>query len=121
MAAIDDPAASNLSPVRPFNPASLAPNVRLQLPLSRRGKGPGLLIFVPDQGRRASKSTKTLEPEPLQKWAEEGFVVIEVTLGEVTSRPVRDVLSIQDSCDRAIDTFKGLPDCTIEQVGVIGR
>lgn len=122
MAANDDQGVSNLSVVEPFNPVLLSANVRLQRPLSRRGKGPGLLIFLSAQEHRVPASTKTLEPVPLQKWAEEGFAVVEVTLGEVASRPVRDALNdVHDACETATDALKVLPECTNGQVGVIGR
>ena len=46
----------------------------LQPPLSRRGRGPGLILLLdPYHG-----SPKTLDPPPLQKWAEEGYAVAQV-------------------------------------------
>lgn len=45
-----------------------AGSLSLQPPLTRRGHGPGLIVFVPalDGKTRA----ETLDPEPVQKWAE---------------------------------------------------
>jgi carboxymethylenebutenolidase len=58
---------TNFSPLHLSAKAvSLAANVRLQTPLSRRGKGPGLLIFVLAEYNGAGESSKTLDPEPLQ-------------------------------------------------------
>ena len=114
--------ASDLSPLQPFNPVFLAANVRLQRPLSRRGKGPALIIFLPDQDHRPPASKTTLDPAPLQKWAEEGFAVAEVTIGGLAPSPTRDVLSVQDACERSAAALNALPECTSDgQVGVIGR
>lgn len=55
--------------------------VVLQAPLSRRGTGPGIVIVLPNPSQisRNEGSTKPLDPEPVLKWAEEGFAVAEVT------------------------------------------
>jgi carboxymethylenebutenolidase len=55
--------------------------VVLQPPLSRRGTGPGIVLVLPDstQISRNEGSTKPLDPEPVLKWAEEGFAVVGVT------------------------------------------
>lgn len=56
----------------------------LQPPLSRRGTGPGLIIVqhALDVLTAAVKATDSpsLDPEPVQKWAEEGFAVAAITL-----------------------------------------
>ncbi|OAA74742.1 hypothetical protein LEL_08323 [Akanthomyces lecanii RCEF 1005] len=56
----------------------------LQPPLSRRGTGPGLILVqhAIDVLTDAVKATDSpsLDPEPVQKWAEEGFAVAAVTL-----------------------------------------
>ena len=56
----------------------------LQPPLSRRGTGPGLILVqhALDVLTSAVKATETpsLDPEPIQKWAEEGFAVAAITL-----------------------------------------
>lgn len=49
----------------------------LQPPLSRRGSGPGVIVITPQQNRLYSKPKGTsLDPDPIQKWAEEGFAVV---------------------------------------------
>ena len=96
-------------------PISVATDVLLQTPLSRRGKGPGLLLIVPNnyQGRISADFNKTLDPEPLQKWAEEGFAVVEVRV---------EVNGALDTCELAIEALLDLPQCTSEEkVGVIGN
>ncbi|KAL1859902.1 acetylcholinesterase activity protein [Paecilomyces lecythidis] len=58
--------------------AVLAPNAILQPPLSRRGHGPGLILVIPASYGAYGKNNETLDPEPVQKWAEEGYAVVEV-------------------------------------------
>ncbi|RXW25752.1 hypothetical protein EST38_g83 [Candolleomyces aberdarensis] len=55
----------------------ISERLSVQPPLSRRGHGPGLLIFLPRLSGEvpASNRQKPLDPEPVQKWAEEGFAV----------------------------------------------
>ncbi|PVH86371.1 NTF2-like protein [Cadophora sp. DSE1049] len=92
-------------------PTSVATDILLQTPLSRRGEGPGLLLIVPRdyQGRNTSDANKTLDPEPLQKWAEEGFAVAEARFGGVL-----------EHCEQPIKALLELPQCTSkEKVGVI--
>ena len=62
---------------------TLGPNVVLQPPLSRRGHGPGLIAFLPSLDTHAEDDTrrKPLDPEPVQKWAEEGFAVVGIACG----------------------------------------
>ncbi|KAL1741765.1 hypothetical protein HDZ31DRAFT_44713 [Schizophyllum fasciatum] len=64
---------------------ALSANASLQPPLTRRGTGPGMIMFLPhaskvqpaDSGPAAEGVSvqKSLDPEPVQKWAEEGFAV----------------------------------------------
>jgi len=58
---------------------TLSENVVLQPPLTRRGTGPGLITFLPSSSFAARTGKKPLDPEPVQKWAEEGFAVLGVT------------------------------------------
>ncbi|KAF2442265.1 NTF2-like protein [Karstenula rhodostoma CBS 690.94] len=62
----------------PSAPAQhLSPHLTLQPPLSRRGSGPGLILVV-DHYAQLEVSEKSLDPPPLQKWAEEGFAVVQI-------------------------------------------
>jgi len=57
-------------------------NIVLQPPLSRRGTGPGIIIFLPNLAHvdLADQSVaKPLDPDPITKWAEEGFAVVAIT------------------------------------------
>ncbi|KKK15204.1 hypothetical protein ARAM_002023 [Aspergillus rambellii] len=66
----------------------VGPNVVLQPPLSRCRRGPGLLIVRPSLYVDCPKNNKSLDPEPLQKWAEESFAVAQATFDEaLTSLP----------------------------------
>lgn len=118
MALDSDQAAVDLSPIASFSPTTLAANVRLQRPLSRRGNGPGLMIFLAGPYSSPKVPAKCLDPEPLQKWAEEGFAVVEVMIGTVESIPNQ---RLQVACDRGIAALKALPECTPdERIGVVG-
>jgi carboxymethylenebutenolidase len=61
--------------VRP--PIILTPDITLQSPLSRRGHGPGLVLVV-DHYAALEESATSVDPPPLQKWAEEGFAVAQI-------------------------------------------
>ncbi|TFK74452.1 hypothetical protein BDN72DRAFT_955784 [Pluteus cervinus] len=67
----------------PSAPAtSIRPGVILQPPLTRRGVGPALFIVLPPEnstGPPHAQGRKPLDPEPVQKWAEEGFNVVGIT------------------------------------------
>jgi carboxymethylenebutenolidase len=58
------------------------PSVTIQPPLSRAGKGPGLIILI-DQECATKASTESIDPPPLQKWAEESFVVAQIDLRKI--------------------------------------
>ena len=92
-------------------------NTTLQTPLSRRGVGPGLLVVVPKEykDRTQAEVNKTLDPEPLQKWAEEGFAVVEVKVDAESKGD--EILHIQSAIRALVD----LPQCTpSDTIGVIG-
>lgn len=52
----------------------------IQPPLTRYGSGPGLFILRPAAFANCQGQNQSLDPEPLQKWAEEGFSVAQITL-----------------------------------------
>ncbi|KAL1681289.1 hypothetical protein EV122DRAFT_205851 [Schizophyllum commune] len=66
---------------------TLSANASIQPPLTRRGTGPGMIMFLPSPDKYQAKGDsaaegisvqKSLDPEPVQKWAEEGFAVVGV-------------------------------------------
>ncbi|KAM3084584.1 hypothetical protein ACMFMG_001314 [Clarireedia jacksonii] len=89
-----------------FQPITIDANVALQEPLTRRGIGPGLLLITSAKygGRKDGDVQKSLDPEPLQKWAEEGFVVVGVkAIDDATDTGRR---AFTQSLARALEAFK---------------
>jgi len=111
-------------------PMVMGDYVTLQHPLTRRAKdsnnsaataataaaevGPGLIIIATaptttepssHHGERTTKqqAKTTLDPQPLQKWAEEGFTVVQVTLPRVG-----DDKSFENALVKLAETTKGL-------------
>ncbi|KAK7060179.1 hypothetical protein VNI00_000944 [Paramarasmius palmivorus] len=70
----------------------LSENVVMQPPLTRRGTGPGIFAFLPADNNLGTRKSRSLDPEPIQKWAEEGFAVVGIT-GARTSADVDGALS----------------------------
>jgi hypothetical protein len=61
----------------------LAPHITLQPPLSRRGHGPGLIVITPSITCLPNTLTSAAPPPsldilPQQKWAEEGYAVVDI-------------------------------------------
>lgn len=69
----------------PFLPKTvlqvIGQGITLLQPLSRRGFGPGIVVLVPESGTSSDSVLRIDEgvPSPLMKWAEEGYVVVEIT------------------------------------------
>lgn len=82
-------------------PQIVSEQITLQAPLSRHGKGPGLVLVV-DHYAKTEKSEKHLDPPPLQKWAEEGFAVVQLLLpGKVEDGgefPLKKALELLEGC-----------------------
>ncbi|KAL4895357.1 hypothetical protein BDV59DRAFT_191839 [Aspergillus ambiguus] len=72
----------------------LGRNVILQPPLSRCGHGPGLIIIRPSDFAACQHKNTSLDPEPLQKWAEESYAVVQVTLDAEVSGDEAHVLNL---------------------------
>lgn len=81
-----------------------------QAPLSRCGTGPGLIIIVADDVDLRPHS-KTLDPPPLEKWAEESYAVCQIRLN-----------ALEPCSDRAFQQLADSPECTnTDKVGIISR
>lgn len=95
-------------------PRSISLSITIQPPLSRRGHGPALLLVVPAE-LDVNASPKTLDPPPLQKWAEEGFAVAQIQV-------VEDSGSLfQDDVKAALKSLAELNECDkSDSVGLIG-
>jgi carboxymethylenebutenolidase len=93
-------------PLPNAQPVKLAPNLTIHAPLSRYGAGPGMLIIRSPVSPNQRNGKKNLDPEPLQKWAEEGFVTVEIEVSE-SLQSIEDglhqalaALSIHDKCNK---------------------
>ncbi|KAG2417898.1 hypothetical protein HFD88_000997 [Aspergillus terreus] len=73
---------------------SLGDNILVQPPLSRCGHGPGLILIRPRIFAACQEQNTSLDPEPLQKWAEESYAVAQVTLDAATSADETRVLEM---------------------------
>ena len=91
----------------------VSPDIVIQPPLTRRGHGPGLVLLVPS-GLDLRGHEKTLDPPPLQKWAEEGYAVAQITLTEGGGE------KFQGHLKEVIGALEKLKDCdSVEKIGVI--
>lgn len=89
----------------PSAPAQeISPHLTLQPPLSRRGSGPGLILVV-DHYSELNISEKSLDPPPLQKWAEEGFAVVQLKV------PGQKGDGGEFPLERAIETLRDCEHC----------
>jgi carboxymethylenebutenolidase len=96
-------------------PFKLTSNVTIQAPLSRQGHGPGLLIIRSAAKHDQLNIKKTLDPEPLQKWAEESYVIaqLEVSEGHTT---------IKEELRQALDALENHERCSKKaSYGIIGN
>ncbi|UKZ72692.1 hypothetical protein TrVFT333_000326 [Trichoderma virens FT-333] len=103
---------SESAPPPPSAPSSvLGPSSVLQPPLSRRGSGPGLVLVLPSPSaipQLAPGAEKPLDPEPLLKWAEEGFAVVAITLPEPEMELTGDDASASDVVNLIRDAVDAL-------------
>lgn len=100
-------------PLPSAKPFDVSPKVVVQPPLTRRGHGPGLVLIVPSE-LDLKGSLKTLDPPPLQKWAEESFVVAQITLTDGEGSEFE--AQLQD----ALTSLSDLKECdSIDSVGLI--
>lgn len=104
---MDSTISGNETPVTLPSAESVAVSqaVTVQPPLTRRGKGPALILLVPSD-IDLSGSPRTLDPPPLQKWAEEGYAVAQVVVTHVSALKYDLMLSFEalsklKECDQA--------------------
>ena len=84
----------------------VADGITVQPPLSRRGHGPGLIILVPSD-LDLNGHSKTLDPPPLQKWAEEGYAVVQIT--------VESGGDMESKWDKALPALLMLKECDSDE------
>jgi carboxymethylenebutenolidase len=100
-------------PLPSAKPIFISETITINAPLSRRGTGPALVLLLP-HGLDLSSGKETLDPPPLQKWAEEGYAV-----GQVL---VKDGISPMQDVEKALDQLDQLKECDkTSDVGVIGE
>jgi carboxymethylenebutenolidase len=92
----------------------LSSGITLQPPLSRLSHGSGLIILTPTTSSKNASATDYLSP--LQKWAEEGFAVVEIQLAAVGSTG-----SVEKSLKAALDALTECTSCDGTDVGLIGK
>jgi carboxymethylenebutenolidase len=87
-------------------PVKLTHNLTIHAPLSRQGHGPGIIIIRADTTASEKNERVTLDPEPLQKWAEESYTVAQVTVSldhrtvKEELRQAIDALGKHENCDK---------------------
>lgn len=86
----------------------ISPGIVLQPPLSRCGRGPGLVLVRAASHAESQANNHTLDPEPLQKWAEESFAVAQITFDSESSASPSSVFDLL--CDAA-QTLASLTEC----------
>lgn len=93
---------------------SIAANITLQPPLSRRGHGPGLILLT-SLDVVLSDSSEALDPVPIQKWAEEGYAVVEIKGSKGSN------WNASEDVKKGIEILIVLPECDVkDKFGVIG-
>ncbi|KAK4446910.1 hypothetical protein QBC34DRAFT_410598 [Podospora aff. communis PSN243] len=93
-------------------PIKVTPAITIQPPLSRRGTGPGLILIV-SSDLDLDSHKKTLDPPPLQKWAEESYAVAQITVR-------RDATELRRQLDVALAELHKLKECeSTDKVGVV--
>ncbi|KAL6704771.1 hypothetical protein ACN47E_007692 [Coniothyrium glycines] len=96
-------------------PQPITPHLTLQAPLSRRGRGPGLILVLDNYALVEGKGEEVeVDPQPLKKWAEEGFAVVQMIVpGKVDDGG-------EFPLKRALEVLEGCKECEFEKgVGVI--
>ncbi|KAK5121037.1 hypothetical protein LTR85_005821 [Meristemomyces frigidus] len=83
---------------------AVSETITVQPPLTRRGHGPALLILVPP-GLALGGSAETLDPPPLQKWAEEGFTVAQIEVADGAAP------TLKGDIQRALAACSELKEC----------
>lgn len=98
---------------------SLGSDIVLQPPLSRCGHGPGFIVLRPSGFADCQKKNDSLDPEPLQKWAEESYAVVQITLDSQSSG---DKARVSELVKAAIDALVSLAECELkDKFGLLGR
>ncbi len=93
----------------PSAPAvAVSPGIILQPPLSRCGRGPGLVLVRAASHAESQANNHSLDPEPVQKWAEESFAVAQITFDSESSASPSSVF---DLLRDAVQALTSLSEC----------
>lgn len=95
---------------------TLSENAVLQPPLTRRGTGPGMIAFIPAESdvKPRTMGEKPVDPEPVMKWAEEGFAVVGVTTSS-------SGWSVQEALKKGVEALLTLKELdTQDKFAVVG-
>jgi hypothetical protein len=92
-----------------------------QAPLTHRAHGPGLILVIPDRysGNTAQVGLLRLDPLPTQKWAEEGFCVLCITIPDRKGKEAFEG-GWNEVLMQASQQLKKKSELTGEKLGLIG-
>ncbi|RDW65690.1 uncharacterized protein DSM5745_09429 [Aspergillus mulundensis] len=107
---------SDSTPLPSAPTVEVAPGVLLQSPLSRCGRGPGLVLIRAAVHAECQANNQSLDPEPLQKWAEESFAVAQITLDSESSKSDTALSDLVRSAEQALS---GLAECNSKDKFVV--
>ena len=107
------------STLLPSAKATVFGPIIIQPPLTRYGSGPGLFILRPAAFVDCQGQNQTLDPEPLQKWAEEGFSVAQVTLDVQNSNTEAIASLVSQARQHLFDLQECTSDTSFGLIGVL--
>lgn len=103
-------------PVSPMKPEKVADGVTLVRPLSRKGSGPGLILLSPNAETDTPIEIQDGIPSLRMKWAEEGYVVVEIR-PQASSSALKLAVSKLDECQECQPKEKIGLVCEFSSIG----
>lgn len=95
-------------------PKTIQLGITLLPPLSRRGRGPGLILLVPDSNSRLTITDGV--PSAIIKWAEEGYTVVTLQASALKAESPASILG------QSIAALTSCKQCdTKDKIGLIGK
>jgi carboxymethylenebutenolidase len=67
-----------------------------------------LILIRPSHFAECQEKNNSLDPEPLQKWAEESYAIVQISLDRESSG---DTACVFDLVVAALDSLNSLPEC----------
>lgn len=99
---------SDSTPLPSAPAVAVSPGIILQPPLSRCGRGPGLVLVRAASHAESQANNHSLDPEPVQKWAEESFAIAQITFDSESSGSPSSVF---DLLRDAVQALTSLTEC----------